>query len=360
MRSSPPLLAAAGFSEFFVGAFAEVAARLPGCVPGRVLSDARELYQVRTESGDLSAEPSGRLRFGSTLPVTGDWVALRPFAGEGFGVVEAVLPRRTTLSRRAAGERTEEQVLAANVDVAFAAVALGEDGNLRRLERLLALARGGGASPVALLTKADLLDDAAAGAARDAAEPVAGGTPVVLCSARSGAGLDEVRRLLGPGTTAALLGASGAGKSTLVNALVGAELLATREVRTDDGRGRHTTSARRLVQLPWGALLLDTPGLREIGLWDGDEDEGFPEVTEAAGRCRYRDCRHEEEPGCAVAAAVADGTVPAERLEAWRKLRREDAWLARRVETTPARAEKERWKGVALLRRRGKPPASPS
>lgn len=345
-------LAEIGFDPFFSEAFERLS--LPGLVPGRVFTDTRETYTVLTGEGELQAEPSGRLRFDGELPVAGDWVAVRAFPADRLGIVEALLPRRSRLSRRAAGERTEEQLLGANVDVVFAAVALGQDGSLRRLERLLALARAGRCEGVALLTKADLASDLAADLR--AFEAVAAGAPVVPVSARSGAGIAELKALLPPGRTGALVGASGAGKSTLVNLLAGEELLATREVREQDGRGRHATTARRLVPLPWGALLLDTPGLREVGVWE-EGDGGFDDVDLLAAGCRFADCRHEEEPGCAVRAGVEEGRLDAARLEAWRKLRREERWLTRRLETSPARVERERWKSIHKMAKKGKPPA---
>jgi ribosome biogenesis GTPase len=340
-----------GFDPFFSGAFDRLG--IPELVPGRVFSDTHEVYTVRTEGGDLQAEPSGRLRSHEELPVAGDWVAVRP-SGKGSGTIEAVLPRRTWISRRSPGKRTEEQLMGANVDVVLAVVALLEDGSLRRLERLLALGRAGGARAVALLTKADLSVDLPAAIA--SARAVAGDAPVLAISVRSGEGLDALSLLLGPGVTAALVGASGAGKSTLINTLAGTDLV-TREVRVADGRGRHTTTGRRLVPLRSGALLLDTPGLREVGLWDTDTEELFDDVDRLAPLCRFRDCGHADEPGCAVRAAVDGGTLDSGRLEAWRKLRSEEALVERRLQTTPARVEKERWKGIHKQIRKGKPPA---
>ena len=242
--------------------------------------------------------------------------------------------------------------MGANVDVVLAVVALLEDGSLRRLERLLALGRAGGAKSVALLTKADLSADLPAAIA--SARAVAGDAGVLAVSVRSGEGLDALSLLLKPGVTAALVGASGAGKSTLINALAGTELV-TREVRAADGKGRHTTTGRRLVPLRSGALLLDTPGLREVGLWDTDAEEIFDDVDLLAPLCKFRDCGHADEPGCAVRAAVDRGTFDAGRLEAWQKLRREEALVLRRLQTTPARVEKERWKGIHKQIRKGKP-----
>ena len=344
-----------GYDPFFSEAFDRLV--LPDLVPGRVFSDTREVYTVRTSEGDLQAEPSGRLRSEEELPVAGDWVAIRPFPERAFGIVEAVLPRRTRISRLSPGKRTEEQVMGANVDLVLAAVALVEDGSLRRLERLLALGRAGGATAEALLTKAALAADLPA--ALEAARAVAGTAPVLAVSVRTGEGIDTLIQLLRPGVTTALVGASGAGKSTLINTLAGTELL-TREVRESDGRGRHATTGRRLVPLRSGALLLDTPGLREVALW-AEEGEGagttFDDIDALAPSCKFRDCGHGNEPGCAVRGAVEGGTLEADRLEAWLKLKREETFLVRRVATTPARAEKERWKAIHKQARKEKPPA---
>ncbi len=322
----------------------------PDLVPGRVLSESRETYRLTTALGELAGEPSGRLRFSAAgpldLPAVGDWVSVQPFPAEGLGIVHDVLPRRSALLRRAAGRRDEAQLLAANVDLLLVAAPLGGDLRARRVERFLALAHEAEVAPAVLLTKADLEPDP--DAALSAARALAGPAPVLAVSARTGLGLPALARLLAPGATAALVGPSGAGKSTLVNALLGSERQATREIRQSDGRGRHATTRRELFVLPSGALLVDTPGLRELGLWDAGAalEATYEEVASAAASCRFRDCRHEGEPGCAVRAAVDAGAIDSSRLDAFAKLRREEEALAARRALGPARAERLRWKRI--------------
>ena len=321
-----------------------------GLVPGRVLTAAREIYRLATPHGELAAELSGRLRFASDvpaeLPAVGDWVAARAIPGDGLALVDAVLPRRTALVRRAAGRRDEPQLLAANVDLLLVAASLDGDLRARRVERFLAIAREAGVPPAIVLTKADLAADPAASLA--AAREIAGGAPVLAVSAIAGRGLDGLSLLLAPRRTAALLGPSGAGKSTLVNALLGEARQATREVREADLRGRHATTRRELFALPSGALLVDTPGLRELALWDGEEGIAatFDEVSALASSCRFRDCRHDGEPGCAVREAAGSGAIDGDRLAAFEKLRREEEALELRRVLGPARAERLRWKRI--------------
>ncbi len=319
-----------------------------GFAPGRVLTASRETYRLATAAGEIPAELSGRLRFAaessSDLPAVGDWVAARIYPGDGLAVVDSVLPRRSALVRRSSGRRDEAQVLAANVDLLLVAAPLGGELRERRIERFLALAREAKVRPAVLLTKADLAVDPAADLA--AARAVAGEAPVAVVSARTGAGLDALEPLLPPHRTGALLGPSGAGKSTLVNALLGERRQTTREVRDGDLRGRHATTSRELFTLASGALLVDTPGLRELALWDGAEAiaETYDEIAARAPGCRFRDCRHDAEPGCAVRAAADEGVIDPDRLAAFEKLRREDESLAQRRALGPARAERERWR----------------
>jgi len=321
-----------------------------GLVPGRVLTATREIYRLATPHGELAGELSGRLRFASDspadLPAVGDWIAARTYPGDDLAVVDAVLPRRTALVRRAAGRRDEAQLLAANVDLLLVAAPLGGDLRARRIERFLALAREAGVPPAVVLTKADLAADPAPAFA--AAREIAGGAPVVAVSAVTGHGLEDLSALLVPRATAALLGPSGAGKSTLVNALLGQERQATREVRDADRRGRHATTHRELFALSSGALLVDTPGLRELALWDAADGIAatFDEVSALAPACRFRDCRHEAEPGCAVREAAGAGGLDAARIAAWEKLRREEEALEMRRTLGPARAERLRWKRI--------------
>ncbi len=282
----------------------------------RVAIAQRDLYYLYMEDGPAHAEASGGLYYRtpdhSSLPVTGDWVAAR-IVGPQQAVVEAVLPRRTCLSRRAAGSRHEEQPLAANVDVVFLVCGLDGDFNLRRLERYLALVAASGASPVVVLNKTDLCSDLEGRIVEAAA--VARSAPIVPASTVDPRGLDALRRFITPGATVALLGSSGVGKSTIANRLLGEEHFRTGEVRMRDSRGRHTTVRRELTPLPHTGALIDTPGMRELQLWvsPGSVDNVFDDIATIAEGCRFRDCTHSGEPGCAVTAALNRGQVDAGR-----------------------------------------------
>jgi ribosome biogenesis GTPase / thiamine phosphate phosphatase len=294
-----------------------------GLVLARVAITHGDRYRLYTESAEWDAEPSGTLWYRAedraAMPVTGDWVAARQ-VGPNEAIVEAVLPRRTCFSRRAAGTREEQQPVAANLDLVFLVCGLDGDFNLRRLERYLALATESGVPPVVVLNKSDLCDDIAA--RRAETQAVAGTAPVVATSAREPAGVSALAACLHPGRTAALLGSSGVGKSTIVNLLIGEERMRTREVRLSDSRGRHTTTHRELLPLARGGALIDTPGMRELQLWAAPEsvDQIFADIASFAARCRYRDCSHSGEPGCAVAVALATGALSAARWQRYRKL----------------------------------------
>jgi ribosome biogenesis GTPase len=317
-------LAALGWSDSLAAEFEPH--RELGLEPGRVAVQHRGVWIVHGDAGEVRAGLAGRLLHEAAspadLPVVGDWVAYADTT------IHALLARRTAFIRRGAtgpGGRIEEQVLAANVDVCFLVSALGPDFNPRRLERFLALAWASGAEPVIVLTKADLHDDPARVVAE--AEAIGWGVPVLAVSNVTGQGLDQLTRHLDGNRSGALLGSSGVGKSTLVNRLTGRDL-ATQELRRD-GRGRHTTTHRELVMLPGGGILIDTPGLRELALWDARDgvETVFPEIDELAAKCRFRDCAHEREPGCAVKRAAKDGRLDEKRLAAWRKLKHEVGWL---------------------------------
>jgi ribosome biogenesis GTPase len=330
----------------------EALARLcrEGLSAGRVVAGHTRLLRVATETGETLAELAGSLRREARRPeerpAVGDWVALRPGAGGAPAIVQAVLPRRTAFLRRAAGDRTVAQVLAANVDTVFLVMGLDRDFNPRRLERALVLAWESGAEPVVVLNKADLCDDV--DARRTEVERVAPGVPVAVLAAKEGVGLEGLSRWLSKGRTVALLGSSGVGKSTILNRLLGRDRQRTAELRPSDQRGRHTTTHRELVPLPGGALLLDTPGLREIQLWSDGGGLGatFEDVATLAAGCRFRDCGHDREPGCAVRAAAESGRLPPERLESYLKLRKELRSLEVRDDPVLRREERSRWRAI--------------
>jgi ribosome biogenesis GTPase len=313
-------------------------------IPARVSARHHGPCELLTERGPMGGLPAGKLSE-DELPAVGDWVAVRPVDGERKAVIEAVLPRRTSFTRKEAFKRTVEQVLAANVDSVFVVTAFGFDLNPRRLERYLTAAWDSGSSPVIVVNKLDAADDPAAELFE--IEPVAMGVPVHAVSAVTGDGLDELDPYLQPGKTIALLGSSGVGKSTLVNRFAGRDVLATSHTSAG-GRGRHTTSHRELVPLPSRALLLDTPGMRELQLWAGEEtlDTTFSEISELAGECRFADCAHESEPGCAIRRALNDGTLSRERWDSYQKLQRELRALAIRKDArlrSEARKQRARW-----------------
>jgi len=313
----------------------------PG-VPGRVASATRERFLVWTESGEVEAVIGGRLRLsGSTWPAVGDWVALRPDAP----VIEQVFARSTVLSRKQAGRATDEQVLAANIDVLFIVSGFDRDFNERRIERYLVVARQSGARPVILLNKADLAESYS----MDLASIVArlhlwSGAPVLPLCALAGEGLSDLGSLLRPGETAALIGSSGVGKSTIVNGLLGDRRQATRPVRSDDDRGRHATTTRSMFLTSGGWLLIDMPGLRELQLWASPEqlDAGFDDFRELAAGCRFRDCTHTSEPGC----AVLDAGIDEDRLRNYQKMQRELDYLDRKADKRLMSETRARWKAI--------------
>ena len=340
-----------GWDENWAAAFAPHAAE--GLQPARVVRQDRGAWEIQTEDGVRSAEPTGRFRLAlesdeADLPAVGDWVAIDPRPTCDRAGLAATLSRRTCLSRQAVGRATREQVLAANVDVVFFVCALddGRGFNLPRLERALALVRASGAEAVVALNKADLCDDVG-GRVREA-QYAASDAPVVALSATEGWGVEELRPWLAERRTGVLLGPSGVGKSALVNALLGEVRQDTGPVREDDARGRHTTTRRELFRLPDGGLLIDTAGLREFQPWEADSelDAVFPEVAELAAQCRFRDCRHEGEPGCAVQQALGDGSLDARRFEHYLRLKREQAYQELKRDLGAQLAEKARWKKI--------------
>jgi ribosome biogenesis GTPase len=323
-------LAALGWTDRLAESFAPYAAE--DLVPSRVALEHTHIYRVLGEAGEWLARVSGRLRHHAEtradFPAVGDWVAVEPPTGGGDARIRAVLPRFSRFSRRAAGNPTEEQIVAANIDTVFLVSGLDGDFNPRRIERYLVVAHDSGATPVIVLNKADLADDPDA-LVREV-EAMAVGVDVHQISCRRPESLDVLQRYLGRGRTGALLGSSGVGKSSIVNQLVGFDLLRTRDVRVADSRGRHTSTARQLVLLPGGGVLIDTPGMRELQLWETAETVGgtFADIEARAEDCRFRDCQHRTEPGCAVRAAVDAGEIPATRLDSFHKLLAEQAYQA--------------------------------
>ena len=336
-----------GWDDGWASAFAAHAAE--GLVPARVAIEFNYIYRVFAETGELQVQHAGRLRHqAESLSAVGDWVAVRPTPGEATGTIEAILPRRTKFSRKVAGELTEEQIVAANIDTVFIVMGLDGDYNPRRLERYLLLARESGSRPVVILNKADVADHLAED--MDEIQALGVGIPVHAISAKQGTGIEVIISYLGPGKTGALLGSSGAGKSTLVNALLGEEKFKTRDVRAHDSRGRHTTRHRNLIVLPdHKGLLVDTPGMRELQLWTQSEtaNESFDDIVALAAGCHFTDCRHKGEPRCAVKQAVEEGTLAASRLEGFLKLQEEVETLEARKDVRAQINAKKKFKTVS-------------
>ncbi|MCM2280247.1 MAG: ribosome small subunit-dependent GTPase A [Bdellovibrionaceae bacterium] len=320
--------------------------------PGRVISTAKRLFQVLVGPDQvLRAEVSGRFAHvaasASDFPSVGDWVMVEAL-DTSRGIIHRLLDRKTLLVRKVAGAELKEQVLAANVDTAFIVSSLNQDFNLRRIERYLTLILLSGARPVVLLTKADLCADPEPMVAE--VQTLAQELVALPVSSRTGQGLDAVRAYLNPGSTSVLLGSSGVGKSTLINALFGAEVAKTGEIRDDDDKGRHTTTARHLLRSPTGALMIDTPGMRELQVWDDGQgiEAVFQDIESLALQCKFTDCLHNSEPGCRVREALASGTLTPDRLENYRKLQRETEAQRRKTDKVAAAAEKKKWKKISV------------
>lgn len=345
----PDSLVDLGWNSFFQKHYQILT--IAGSVPARVISESRGSYRVYCRHGELSAVISGKMRYcaGEEYPAVGDWVAVKPLLKEQKCVIQAVLPRKSRFSRKVVGERTEEQIVATNIDTVFIVSGLdgGRSFNLRRMERYLILAWNSGATPVIILNKADLCNNIDVHV--QSVESIAPGVSVHAVSARQKTGLEALRSYLTRGNTAAFLGSSGVGKSALINALLGVEKQVTGEVRQDDRMGRHTTTKRELILLPGGGMVIDTPGMREIQLWAGEEDlQGtFQDIEKLAKRCHFADCSHNAESGCAVKEAIERGELDPARLDSYHKLQNELQYLAAREEQGTRRYEKQKWKKVA-------------
>jgi ribosome biogenesis GTPase len=319
-----------GMSPFF----SAQAALYPDEIIGRVISQGRDICKVVTEEAELFAEISGKCRSLGEFPAVGDFVMLDRSCGKsGHGQIQRVLSRKSVFERKAAGQKSGTQVVAANIDIVFICSSLNNDFNLRRLERYLSIAWSSSALPVVVLTKSDLCEDTDDKLAE--VSSVAIGADVLVTSGLIESTLDQLRPYLKDGVTAAFIGSSGVGKSTLINALAGQELLQTADIRQDDDRGRHTTTRRELIALPQGGVVIDTPGMREIGLDSADLSKAFSDIDALAAECRFRDCTHKAEPGCAVRAAVENGALDSDRLENYFKLKKEvryDGLNSRQIE----------------------------
>ena len=333
-----------GWHEFFEAKRAD--GNRESCVPARIVSQHRGLWRAAGEFEECWAEPSGKLRLeadsGGVWPVVGDWVEVSFAPPSDRAAIQMVLPRRSQFSRASPGKHVQQQVIAANVDVALLIVALDGDFNVRRTERYLAQCREAGARPVIVLNKADACEDI--GSKMKEMEAVALGAPILSISGLTGENVGALLGYLVEGETHILLGSSGTGKSTLANRLLGEMIQDTGEVRESDSKGRHTTTARQLFILPSGALLMDTPGLRELQLWDAAEGvaQTFADIDELVARCRFQDCRHASEPGCAIREALSDGTLNAARFESYGKLQREQQFQKTKVDPATRREQKEK------------------
>ena len=351
MNSHSHKLSAFGWNEFFEPHFEPYSTG--DYAPGRVALEYKHFYRVYTERGELLAEIAGKLRHEALnrtdLPAVGDWVVIRPRPEGDKVTIHAILPRRSKFTRKVAGARTEEQVLGTNIDFVFLVTSLNQDFNQRRIERYVTVAWESGAYPVIVLSKSDLCDDVEERIRET--QRVAGSVPIHVISTVNEEGLTELSQYFRRGKTVALLGSSGVGKSTLINHFIGRDQLRVKDVREHDGRGRHTTTHRELILLTCGGLVLDTPGMRELQLWNGDAglQVAFDDIEVLASRCYFNDCGHQDEPRCAIQAALAEGVIDPERYLSYEKLRKELDYLSRKQDIRAEIVEKKRWKKLSRL-----------
>jgi ribosome biogenesis GTPase len=347
----PENLEILGWNPFFQENFKKL--NLPDSIPARIISESKNSFQVYSEHGEMTGVIAGKMRYhtdaGNSRPAVGDWVAVKPLVDEKKAIIYAVLPRKSHFSRKEAGERTAEQIVSANVDTVFIVSGLdgGRNLNIRRIERYLTLAWSSGATPVIILNKVDLCSDVSKYI--QSVEDIAPGISIHAVSARERIGLEALRNYLTAGNTVAFLGSSGVGKSALINALLGQEIQKTAEIRQDDHMGRHTTTMRQLILIPSGGMVIDTPGMREIQMWAGEDglQGAFHDIKRLADECRFTDCSHNAEPGCAVKAAIELGDLDPARLESFRKLQNELSYLASKEEQSTRLYEKQKWKKIA-------------
>ncbi|CAM3177689.1 ribosome small subunit-dependent GTPase A [Filibacter tadaridae] len=333
-----------------------VGPKLQKCVPGRVTLEHKKMFRIVTEEGEWLSVCSGAFQYEATerkdFPAVGDWVAVEKMPGEERGIIHALLPRTSLFSRKSAGTAITEQIIAVNVDIVFLVMSMNKDFNARRLERYLVAAYDSGANPVVVLTKKDVCEEPLLYI--EEAQNIALGAEVFAISNVTGEGIEALTVLLKDGKTAALLGSSGVGKSSLTNAICGGEMMTIQDIRGDDDKGRHTTTHRELVKIPTGGVLIDTPGMREFQLWENSEslDSGFKDIEALAGTCKFSDCQHGHEPGCAVQEALTTGTLPAERYASYLKLQKELAFLERKMDSAAKSAERNKWKKVTKSMRK--------
>lgn len=332
-----------GWNEAYQNAFEEF--KNQGYVPGRVFAEYKNFYKVLYEGGELLAEISGKLLHGTELqqdfPAVGDWVAISPRPKENRGTIHYLLPRKSKFSRKVAGTNTREQIIAANIDTVFIVNSMNNDFNPRRIERYLLLAWESGANPVIVLSKSDLCENLEE--IRAEAEAIALGVPVHAVSTYMASGIEELKQYFKEGKTVALLGSSGVGKSSIINYFLGEEMMKVQELRGDGQKGKHTSTHREMFVLPEGGLIIDTPGMREIQLWDANEglSEAFEDIESVAASCFFKNCKHEGEPGCNVREAIENGIIEVERLESYKKLEKELYYLEKKQSNATRLAQRK-------------------